>query len=202
MADDEKADDEKAVLQRYLARAREAVLWKLEGLSDHDVRRPLTRTGTNLLGVVKHLAGVEAGYFGDCLGRPVPDMPEWYAQLMADTLEDNGDMWAGEEESRASVVDLYRRVTAHADAAIGDLDLGATVSVPWWGDAGTGVSLHRLLVHVVAETNRHAGQLDIVRELVDGAAGMRPDASNLPEGDADSWARHRQRLQDVADRFA
>ena len=59
------ADDAKAVLQRYLARAREAVLWKLDGLSEHDVRRPLTPTGTNLLGVVNHLAGVEAGYFGD-----------------------------------------------------------------------------------------------------------------------------------------
>lgn len=195
------ADDAKAVLQRYLARAREAVLWKLDGLSEHDVRRPLTPTGTNLLGVVKHLAGVEAGYFGDCLGRPVPDMPGWYAEMMADTLEDNGDMWASEHESRESVVELYRRVTAHADTVIDELDLDATGTVPWWGEAGTAVSLHWFLVHMVAETNRHAGHMDIVRELVDGAAGMRPGSTNLPDGDADSWARHRRRVQESADRF-
>ena len=195
-------NDAKAVLQRYLARAREAVLWKLDGLSEHDARRPLTPTGTNLLGVVKHLAGVEAGYFGDCLGRPVPDMPAWYAEMMADTLEDNGDMWAGEDESREAVIDLYRRVTAHADAVIDELDLEDTGTVPWWGEAGKAVSLQWFLVHMVAETNRHAGQMDIVRELVDGAAGMRPDATNLPPGDADYWAAHRRRLQDVADRFA
>jgi uncharacterized damage-inducible protein DinB len=194
-------DDAKAVLQRYLARAREAVLWKLDGLSEHDVRRPLTPTGTNLLGVVKHLAGVEAGYFGDCLGRPVPDMPEWYAAMMADTLEDNGDMWAGERESRESVVDLYRRVTAHADAVIDELDLDATGAVPWWGEAGEAVSLQWFLVHMVAETNRHAGQMDIVRELVDGAAGMRPGSTNLPDGGADYWAHHRRRVQESADRF-
>ena len=110
-------EDHKAVLLRYLRSARAAVTWKLEGLSDHDVRRPLTPTGTNLLGVVKHLAGVEAGYFGDCLGRPVPDLPAWYAEMMADTLEDNGDMWAMAEESRESILDLYERVAAHTAAA-------------------------------------------------------------------------------------
>lgn len=194
-------DDAKTVLHRYLARAREAVLWKLDGLSEHDSRRPLTPTGTNLLGVVKHLAGVEAGYFGDCLGRPVPDMPDWYAEMMADTLEDNGDMWASEQESRESVLELYRRVTAHADAVIDELDLDHTGTVPWWGEAGGAVSLQWLLVHMVAETNRHAGQMDIVRELVDGAAGMRPGSTNLPDGDADYWAGHRRRVQDSADRF-
>lgn len=194
--------DPKAVLQRYLSRSREAVLWKLEGLCERDVRRPLTPTGTNLLGVVKHLAGVEAGYFGDCLGHPVPDMPRWYAEMMADRLEDNGDMWATAEESRESIVDLYRRVTAHADAVVGELDLEDTGVVPWWGENGTAVPVHWLLVHMIAETNRHGGQLDIVRELIDGAAGMRPDATNLPEGGTDHWATHRQRLQDTADRFA
>lgn len=194
-------DDHKVVLHRYLTRAREAVLWKLEGLPEHDVRRPLTPTGTNLLGVVKHLAGVEAGYFGDCIGRPVPDMPQWYAELMADTLEDNADMWASADESRDSIVDLYRRVAAHADAAIAELDLDDTGTVEWWGDNGKSVSLQWFLVHMIAETNRHAGQMDIVRELIDGAAGMRPDASNLPDGDAGFWERHRKRLQDTADSY-
>ena len=194
-------DDHKAVLLRYQRSARAAVTWKLEGLSDHDVRRPLTPTGTNLLGVVKHLAGVEAGYFGDCLGRPVPDLPAWYAEMMADTLEDNGDMWAMAEESRESILDLYERVAAHTDAVVEELDLDTTGSVPWWGERGTAVSLHWFLVHMVAETNRHAGHMDVVRELIDGVAGMRPGSTNLPSDDPDYWARHRARLQDTADRF-
>lgn len=195
------ADDHKAILQRYLGRAREAVLWKLEGLSEHDLRRPLTPTGTNVLGVVKHLAGVEAGYFGDCIGRPVPDMPEWYAEMMADTLEDNGDMWATEQESRDSIVDLYRRVAAHADAAIEELDLDHTGTVEWWGEDGKAVSMQWFLVHMIAETNRHAGHMDVVRELIDGAAGMRPGSTNMPSDDEDYWTTHRKRLQDTADRF-
>jgi len=194
-------DDPKVVLQRYLGRAREAVLWKLEGLSEFDLRRPLTPTGTNLLGVVKHLAGVEAAYFGDCIGRPVPDMPAWFAEMMADTIEDNADMWATAEESRDAIVDLYRRVAAHADAAIDELDLDHTGKVEWWGEAGTDVSMQWFLVHMIAETNRHAGHLDVVRELVDGAAGMRPGSTNMPSDDEGYWASHRARLQETADQF-
>lgn len=195
------SDDPKAVLHRYLRKAREAVLWKLDGLSEHDVRRPLTPTGTNLLGLVKHLSGVEAGYFGDCVGRPVPDMPGWYAAMMDDTGEDNIDMWATAEESRESILDLYARVTAHADAVIEEMALDDTGAVEWWGDAGKAVPLQWFLVHMIAETNRHAGQMDIVRELVDGAAGMRPDASNLPPISEGDWTAYRNRLQDTADRF-
>lgn len=194
-------NDPKSVLHRYLRTSREAVVWKLDGLSEHDVRRPLTPTGTNLLGLVKHLAGVEAGYFGDCLGRPVPDMPGWFAAMMSDEAEDNIDMWATADESRESILDLYARVNAHADAVIEELALEDTGTVEWWGDAGTAVSVQWFLVHVVAETNRHAGQMDIVRELIDGAAGMRPDASNLPTITGGDWTAYRSRLQDTADRF-
>jgi hypothetical protein len=62
--------DAKETLRRYLRSAREALLWKLEGRSEYDIRRPLTPTGTNLLGLVKHLSIVEAWYFGETFGRP------------------------------------------------------------------------------------------------------------------------------------
>ncbi len=62
--------DPKAELLRYLQEGRDAMLWKLEGLGEYDVRRPLVPTGTNLLGLVKHLAGIELGYFGETFGRP------------------------------------------------------------------------------------------------------------------------------------
>ena len=143
--------DAKATAWRYLRAQREAVLWKVEGLGERDQRMPLTPTGTNLLGLVKHLAGCEAEYFGVCLGRPWPEpMAFW-----ADDAEPNADMWATEDESPAEVIDLYRRVIAFADETIEPLALDAPASVPWWGTPET--DLHTLLVHMAVETARHAG---------------------------------------------
>jgi uncharacterized damage-inducible protein DinB len=187
------ADDPKATLQRYLGIARDTLLWKLDGVSEYDARRPMTATATNLLGIVKHMAIVVAGYFGAVFERPFPDAPPWF--------EEDGpniDMWATAEESREGVVALYRRAWAHADATVAALPLDAPGNVPWWGEANNPVTLHRILVHVLAEANRHNGHADILREQVDGAAGMRPGVSNLPERDVAWWAAYRQRVEDAA----
>ncbi len=69
--------------------------------------------------------------------------------------------------------------------------------MPWWGEHGE-VTLHQILVHMLAETDRHAGQADIVRELIDGAAGLRPDNDNMPDGDRAWWDGYRSRLEQVA----
>jgi uncharacterized damage-inducible protein DinB len=185
--------DEKTDLLSYLRNAREAVLWKLDGLSDHDVRRPLTPTGTNLLGLVKHLASVDAGYFGATFGRPFPEtiVPEDRA------AEFNADMYATADETRQQIEDLYRRVWAHSDATIEALPLDAPGDVPWWGDAGK-TTLHSVLVHMLAETARHAGHADILRESIDGGAGARAANSNLPDADAAQWAAYRDRLEEIA----
>ena len=151
------------------AGARDALLWKLDGLSEYDIRRPLTPTGTNLLGLVKHLASVELGYFGDTFGRPFGEPLPWFDE----DAEANADMWAAADESREQIIGLYRRAWAHSDATIGALALDAIGHVPWWPGEHSEVTLHRILVHVVAETDRHAGHADIVRELIDGAAGLR-----------------------------
>jgi uncharacterized damage-inducible protein DinB len=185
----------KADLQRYLQRGRDALLWKLEGLGEYDARRPMTPTGTNLLGLVKHLAYVELGYFGDTFGRPFPGPQPW----LDDDADPTADLWATAEESREEIVALYRRAWAHADATIEALPLEAAGRVPWWQGSGAEVSLHQILVHVVAETHRHAGHADIVRESIDGAVGMRPDADNLPPGVDEAWWRdYRERLERVA----
>jgi uncharacterized damage-inducible protein DinB len=184
--------DVKADLQRYLQTGRDAMLWKLEGLSEYDVRRPLTPTGTNLLGLVKHLAYVEAGYFGSTFGRPSPQ--EWPAE----DDEPNADMWATAEESRHDVVARYRRAWAHADATVDALALDAAGRVAWWPPERSEVTLHRVLVHVIAETHRHAGHADIVRELVDGEAGLRADNDNLPAVDEGWWKDYCERLEAVA----
>lgn len=185
----------KADLQRYLQAARDALVWKLEGLSDYDVRRPMTPTGTNLLGLVKHLAYVEAGYFGETFGRAAAGFPSWTEEEGA---EPNWDMWATADESRGEIVDLYRRAWALADTTIAALPLDAAGQVPWWDGERAEVTLHRVLVHVIAETNRHAGHADIVRELVDGAAGLRADVDNLAPGDDAWWASYREELERVA----
>ncbi|MFF0572759.1 DinB family protein [Streptosporangium saharense] len=184
----------KADLHRYLREAREAILWKLDGLSEYDARRPLTPTGTNLLGLVKHLAGVEYGYFGDTFGRPYDEKMPW----MSREAEPNADMWADESETREGIVALYRRAWAHADATIDALTLDSTGRVPWWPSERGEVTLHLILVHVIAETNRHAGHADIVRELIDGAAGLRAERDNMTPGDQAWWAGYRDRLEKVA----
>ena len=184
----------KADLQRYLQAARDALLWKLEGLSDYDVRRPMTPTGTNLLGLIKHVAGVEFGYFGEAFGRRSTEPLPWFDE----GAEPNADMWATAEETREQIVGLYHRAWAHADATIEDLPLDAPGRVPWFPDGRQEVTLHRILVHVIAETNRHAGHADIVRELIDGAVGLRKDNANMAPGDREWWDRYRDRLESSA----
>jgi uncharacterized damage-inducible protein DinB len=188
--------DQKTTLVRYLQQARDAMLWKLDGLGEYDIRRPLTPTGTNLLGLVKHLAGVEAGYFGATFGRPFPGtLPVSDEDMDTDP---NIDFWATAGESRGYITGLYREVQAHADATISELELDATGHVPWWPTPPNPVTLHLILVHVIAETNRHAGHADIVRELIDGSAGLRAGVSNLPEHDPAAWAKHWTRVEQAA----
>lgn len=186
--------DPKAELHRYLQSAREALLWKLDGLSEYDVRRPLTPTGTNLLGLVKHVASVELGYFGDTFGRPSGEPLPWFAE----DAEPNADMWATAEESRDSIVAFYRRVWVHADETITTLALEAIGQVPWWPEERRTVTLHRILIHLIAETNRHAGHADIARELIDGAVGLSSDNDNMPPGDSEWWQDYRNRLEEAA----
>jgi len=186
--------DPKADLHRYLQDARDVLLWKLDGLSEYDVRRPMVPTGTNLLGLVKHVASVEAGYFGETFGRPMDEPFPWFEP----DAEPNADMWATADESREQIVALYRRVWTHSDATIDTLELNAVGHVPWWPEDRRDVTLHRILVHMIAETDRHAGHADIVRELIDGAAGLRVSNANLAPGDAAWWEAYRNRLERVA----
>jgi uncharacterized damage-inducible protein DinB len=185
-------DSQKADLHRYLQLAREALVWKLDGLSEYDIRRPMVPTGTNLLGLVKHVASVEAGYLGDTFGRPFGEPLPW----LDDEL--NADMWATAEESRADILGFYRRVWANSDATVEALSLDFAGRVPWWPEERSAVTLHRILIHMVAETNRHGGHADLVRELIDGAVGLRADNDNMPPGDQARWASYRNRLEQVA----
>ena len=185
--------DPRPELKEDLEEARKSLLWKLEGLSEYDVRRPMVPTGTNLLGLVKHVATMEVGYFGDTFGRPFDEPLPWFTR----DAEPNADMWATATESREQIVGLYRRACAHSDVTINTLPLDAVSHVPWWQE-GNEVTLLRILVYMIAETNRHAGHADIVRELIDGAAGWRPGDDSLPVFDKEWWESYRSRLERVA----
>ncbi|WP_328498552.1 DinB family protein [Streptomyces sp. NBC_00414] len=186
--------DPKADLHFYLQNARDALLWKLEGLSEYDIRRPRTPTGTNLLGLVKHTAGVELGYLGDTFGRPSGETLPW----LEAGAELNADMWATAEESREHIVGLYRRAWAHADATIDALALDTVGRVPWWPSGKDEVTLHHAVVRVVADTHRHAGHADILRELMDGSVGMNKTNDGMASDDAEWWEEYRSRLERAA----
>lgn len=177
----------------YLQRAREALVWKVEGLSPYDARRPMTPTGTNLLGLVKHVAIVEHGYLGLLLGSGI-DLPEGWE----DEEPPNVDMWVRADQPAELVLDTYRRVWANSDETVRRLGPDATTEVPWWPEDRRTVSVALLLTHVIAETNRHGGHADIVREMVDGATGLSPRNPNLPEGDEAWWRAYHQQVEEQA----
>jgi hypothetical protein len=183
-------DVAKELLHARLRKTRATMLWKLDGLSEYDVRRPLTVTGTNLLGLVKHLTAWEARYFGEVFARPFPEpMPRW-----DDAAGIDAEMWATEDETHAEIVDRYRRACEHADATIKALALDAPGNVPWWPEGD--VDLFAVLVHMLAETTRHAGHADILREQVDGATGTTVEYAH--EKDAEFWATRRATIERAA----
>ncbi|MFI7597590.1 DinB family protein [Actinoplanes sp. NPDC049681] len=184
-------DFAKDYLHRQLTWTRQALVWKLDGLSDYDIRRPLTVTGTNLLGLVKHLATWEARYFGEIFHRPFPEpLPRWQDS-------DGSDLWVAEDETREQILGFYRRAWEHADATIEDLPLDAPGYVPWWPRPD--VKLFTVMVHVLQDTSRHAGHADILREQLDGRTGVAADY----EDRVDPAAReaHREKIERAAAAF-
>jgi uncharacterized damage-inducible protein DinB len=161
--------DDKVILHDYLRRGRDSLLLKIDGLGEYDVRRPLTPTATNLLGLVKHVASVQLSYFGETFGRPTDRTVPW---LTADAAPD-ADMWVPAAESRAEIVEFHHYSAAHSDATIETLTLDAAGEVSWWQPEKRRVTLHQILVHMVTETARHAGHADILRETIDGEVGLR-----------------------------
>jgi hypothetical protein len=185
--------DPKAHLHEYLQTGREVMLWKLDGLTEYDRRRPLVPTGTNLLGLLRHVASTETGYFGLVFGRPFPEPLPW----MEDG-EPNADMWVRAGDTTQSVVDFCRRAWAHADATIDALPLDTVGEVPWWPEGDRQLSLHQALVHVLTDLYRHAGHADILRELIDGAVGAGRRWSNHPPGDEAWWTDYRNKVEAAA----
>jgi len=181
-----------ADLHRYLQESRERLVSALDGLSEYDIRRPMTPTGTNLLGLVKHVLGIEFGYLGDCVGRPAPVAIPWYDD---GSVWDGADMWATAEESREELLGLYRRAWQHSDESIEQLGLDAPATVSWWAEDKRDTTFGHLLVRTSTDTAQHAGHADIVRELLDGRGGK----DQIDLGDAEYWRRYVAGIQAAAD---
>jgi Protein of unknown function (DUF664) len=186
--------DLKAELHRKLQASRTALLSKLDDLSEYDRRRPMTPTGTNLLGLVKHLAGLEYLYLGESFNRPAPETLAWVDD---GSIWQGADMWVKPDESSEYIIGLYRRACAHADRVIADLGLDAPGSVPHWPEDRRDTTLGVLLIRMVGETAQHAGHADIVRELIDGKGGSDQDGF-----DESGWREYLVRVQAAADAFA
>jgi uncharacterized damage-inducible protein DinB len=151
---------EKESLKVSLDRHRDAVLWKLEGLGDDDLRRPLVPSGTSLLGLVKHLAAVEYGWFCDTFGRETEPLP-------FDDDDPEADLRIEPEETTEEILAFYGRARVAADQVIAELEVEDT-GTAW---SGAAVTMRWVLIHMIEETARHAGHVDILRELIDGMAG-------------------------------
>ncbi|HWD79170.1 MAG TPA: DinB family protein [Kribbella sp.] len=183
----------KSVLQMYLNDTRALMLAKLDGLSEYDRRRPLVPSGTNLLGLVKHLTGIEYVYLGTSVGRPPAEVLPWEAD---GSVWGGADMWAKPDESTEYITGLYREACAHSDRSIAELDLDHPAEVPHWREGQRGTTFGALLVRVVDETAHHAGHADIVRELIDGQGGK--DADLLDEA---AWSDFYTTIQRAAETF-
>jgi hypothetical protein len=191
---DGRMSDTHSDLRRHLQQGRDSLMRALAGTSEYDARRPVVPSGTNLLGLVKHLTGIEAGYLGSCVGRPAPVTLPWEED---GSVWEGGDLWATADESRDTITGLYRQVWAHSDASIAALPLDAPATVSWWPQERRSTTFGHLLVRVVAETAQHAGHADILRELIDGRGGRDHDA----QGDAAWWEAYVGRIQAAADTF-
>ncbi|BCJ50095.1 hypothetical protein Asp14428_15700 [Actinoplanes sp. NBRC 14428] len=146
-------DGERATLTGFLDHLRDAIAAKATGVPEPQVRTAGVPSGTNLLGLVKHLTHVERFYF---LGEPITDLRR--------TLRPRRD------ETADGLLAAYRETIAEANEVIaGWTDLSLPAPRP--GGRGAAPPRRWVLVHLIEETGRHAGHADILREQIDGATG-------------------------------
>src|SRR5205085_335420 len=106
----------------------------------------------------------------------------WYED---GSVWEGGDMWARADETRDSLIALYRTAWAHSDESIERVPLDAPAEVAWWSQERRHTTFGSILVRVVAETAHHAGHCDILRESVDGRS-----ASDDGGIDASTWTAY------------
>lgn len=155
------AGSEKEVLGGFLDHYRQVIIDVCEGLSEEDLRKPMTPSGTSLLGMVKHLAYVEQGWF-------LENIADEQVVYPFDIEDSEADFRIEEGETSKEILDLYRASCERSRQVLAGTSLDAliknSVPRPWSRD----YNVRWIVVHMIEETARHAGHADILRELIDG----------------------------------
>jgi len=187
---------DKKVLHDALRQIRADLAAKMEGLGEYDIRRPMTPTGTNLLGLVKHVGIASLGYLSIVFNRdPGVDVAALWGG-------DDEELWATPTESRQSILDFYCLAARIGDDTIDALSLDSPGLVPWWPPEIQHVTLQRILVHLIQEISRHAGHADILRELIDGQTGRYPNDPSMTTRTPEQWQARRAQIDQAAQQAA
>jgi Protein of unknown function (DUF664) len=168
--------DERTLLICFLDFHREALVRTCAGLTDDQLRRrAVPSSNLTLLGLVRHLAGVERWYFQAVIGG---DFPGSLYTATDDDDEDFNDLEAATSESTFGIwnseVETSRRITSERSLdAVGTvpLDPVAVAAGTSHQSAGHQYSLRWVLNHMIDEYARHNGHADIIREAIDGESG-------------------------------
>ena len=151
-------DSEREVLLFFLSKMRSAVVRVSEGLTEEQLRTPGVPSGTNILGLIQHLTGMEEHWF--------------QAVFLGEDLAAEWSMQVPDSVGAADVVAAYRRACARSDEIIrGCPDLGTVARTANPGETRK-VALRRIVTHMIEETGRHAGHADILREQIDNVTGL------------------------------
>ncbi len=160
---------DRAEVLACLAHQRAAVLDVLADLDEADLRRSVVPSAWTPLGLVEHLGYAERLWGQRVLAGEVADLPWPRDDARADSP------WDGNGHEVADVLAFYRDQCERTDAVLAGLDLGAVPTHVPRADLPTDLgTVREVVLHLVEETARHAGHLDIARELLDGRTGLGP----------------------------
>jgi uncharacterized damage-inducible protein DinB len=157
--DSTRSASERELLVTFLDAQRAVILRKAAGVSDEDLRRTLTPTGLSLLGLIKHLAYVEQGWFQEGFLGEEHDHP-W-------TKEDpDADFRIEPSETTDAILAFYQAKVERSRQIVAAHSLD---EIARKGRHQT--SLRWIVLHMIEETARHAGHADLMRETIDGSTG-------------------------------
>lgn len=158
---------ERTLLLDFLARQRELVFWKLDGLDDDAARAVSTPTGMTIHGIVRHLENVERSWWRRHVAGERDLSFDWSEE------EPDGEMRVPAHLRLVDLLAAYRTEIGLCDAVIADRELDSV-------SAMRDHTLRWVLLHLIEETGRHLGHLDVLAERVDGRVGEEPDGAPPP----------------------
>ncbi len=145
------------------------------------------------MGLLVHLSVTETGYFFKGLGRKIEDP---LIQEIIESADPQAEFLPPQEMTLADAIALYEATTKAVDVVLDGIALDTIIKVSWRKNGQA--TLERMLVHMIAETHRHAGHMDLIRELLDGFVGLYPEAPSIADLSEEQWHEQYQRVQRLA----